>query len=232
MDRLPERDWRAHWRAAPTVDGGTVDDTLRQVGKTVLGRPITHSQVDAILESITFQLDLEPTDVVIDLGCGNGLLTARIADRVSQVTGLDVSETLISTARALNSRPNCAYRIADLATLDSSGLPDATKAYSYEVLQHLSTSEVERLLGSLEQLFAAGLVLFTGSLPDRRCFATSTTRRSGGRTTSGIWLREPNRSAIGGTATSSLRSAPRSASIVGPWINPTRCTRATIGSTP
>lgn len=165
--QAPVRDWRAHWRGISETTPATVEDALRQVGKTVLGEPVALSHVDTILDTITAQLELVPSDVVVDLGCGNGLLTVGVADRVDRIIGVDVSETLISAARALNGRPNCTYCVGDLAALDESLFAGTTKAYSYEVLQHLSTDETARLLDSLSGRFAEGLMLFVGSLPDR-----------------------------------------------------------------
>ncbi len=161
------RDWRAHWREVEAQTSGSVNDSLRQVGKTVMGEPVSPEQLDMILATITQRLELESADVVLDLGCGNGLLTSQVADRVKRVIGVDISETLIETARSINARYNCDYHVGDLAVLGELPMKKVNKAFSYEVFQHLSEDEVYGLLRGLLGQFRSGLVLFAGSLPER-----------------------------------------------------------------
>ena len=56
---------------------------------------------------------------VIDLGCGTGELTARLADRLpdSQVVGIDTSEDMLEKARELE-RPGLRFKRGDLGALD------------------------------------------------------------------------------------------------------------------
>jgi len=45
-------------------------------------------------------LDPQPGERILDLGCGDGLLTARIADAGATVVGIDASEDMIAAAKA------------------------------------------------------------------------------------------------------------------------------------
>lgn len=58
---------------------------------------------------------LPPGARVLDLGCGNGLKTARLADRFD-VTGVDVSERQLELARP--AAPNATFVQADFMELD------------------------------------------------------------------------------------------------------------------
>ncbi|RYG60250.1 class I SAM-dependent methyltransferase, partial [bacterium] len=44
-------------------------------------------------------LDPQPGELILDLGCGTGHLTARIEQRGAAVIGLDPSEKMLETAR-------------------------------------------------------------------------------------------------------------------------------------
>ena len=44
--------------------------------------------------------EMEPTDVVLDIGCGTGSLALRLAGSAAEVHGLDVSSEMIRIARA------------------------------------------------------------------------------------------------------------------------------------
>jgi SAM-dependent methyltransferase len=47
--------------------------------------------------------EIEPDDVIVDIGCGLGRLTRAAAARAARVLSIDVSEEMLSRARELNS---------------------------------------------------------------------------------------------------------------------------------
>ena len=161
------RDWRKYFREVRSRSSLTMDEALRQVGMTVMGQPVEHHHVETIVDSIVAGLNLASHDVVADLGCGNGLVTERVAAKARRVVGIDVSEGMIDTARANHARPNCTYHVDDLAELGPFPVEGVTKAYSYGVLQHLSVEEARALLGTLIDRIGDNLVFFAGGIPDR-----------------------------------------------------------------
>jgi trans-aconitate methyltransferase len=58
-----------------------------------------HSYVWKKGEVLIELLDLKPGDRVLDLGCGTGQLTAQIAAQGAEVTGIDLSASMIAQAR-------------------------------------------------------------------------------------------------------------------------------------
>lgn len=54
--------------------------------------------IDAIIEWIVAKVGLEPGDSVLDLGCGPGLYTSRLAEHGMRVTGVDYSKRSIDYA--------------------------------------------------------------------------------------------------------------------------------------
>ncbi len=162
------RDWRSYWRGRERLESNQLEDALRQVGKTELGVPIDAGQFELIAESIHAALELGPDDHVLDLGCGNGLLTQRIAGHVAGIQGFDISDTLIETAKTHFKAENCTYFVSDLADASLADLisPEASKIYAYEVFQHLSTEEVSDTLSILKSCLCHGFSLFAGSVPD------------------------------------------------------------------
>ena len=161
------RDWRSHFREIRPRSVLSVDEAMLQVGMTVMGKPVEHHHVATVVDSIVIGLDLGAHDSVADLGCGNGLITERVATRVERIVGIDISEGLIESARANHSRPNCTYHSGDLAELALPPVGGVTKAYSYGVLQHLSVGETRALLGALLDQIGKGMTFFAGAIPDR-----------------------------------------------------------------
>lgn len=64
-------------------------------------------------------LDPRPTDTILDLGCGDGVLTAQLAPRCRFILGLDASASMIATARATVTplHANAAFAVRDCRSL-------------------------------------------------------------------------------------------------------------------
>ncbi len=71
-------------------------------------------------------LSLRGDERILDLGCGDGVLSERLATRVPKglVLGVDASESMISTAKKLE-RDNLRFRLLDIDLLDFDGEFDA-----------------------------------------------------------------------------------------------------------
>ena len=65
------------------------------------------------------ELDLHGDERILDLGCGDGTLTAQLADAAPEgsVLGVDAPVGMIETARTLE-RPNLAFRLMDVVEMD------------------------------------------------------------------------------------------------------------------
>lgn len=143
------------------------DDYFRQVGKTVGGRPIPDGHLDLIAADISRALELGREDRLLDVCCGNGLVTQRCADRCLDVTGVDFSAPLVAIARSHFARPNIRYIVADACALPATVTRTPfTKICMYEALQHFTTSEAEAMASGLRASAAGAAPLFWGSVPD------------------------------------------------------------------
>jgi SAM-dependent methyltransferase len=95
----------------------------------------------------------------LDVGCGDGLLTRRLAERAAQVTGLDPSAEMIARARALSPGGGPRYVEGDLLTADlAPGAFDFVCALS--VLHHLDAAAGLRRMGEL--LRPGGVLVVVG----------------------------------------------------------------------
>lgn len=72
-----------------------------------------HSYVFAHGESLIDMLNPRPGERILDLGCGSGQLTAKIAESGADVTGIDRSEEMIAEAR--RNFPALRFDVADAA---------------------------------------------------------------------------------------------------------------------
>jgi len=88
-----------------------------------------------------FFLDnIEPTDQVLDIGCGDGVLTSEMAIKAFEVTGMDINASRIRKAKERNLRGNLRYFSGDATELKLLSLT-ITKKYDVitisNVLEHI-----------------------------------------------------------------------------------------------
>jgi len=161
--------WPEYWAQRPRTATGDLDDLLAQVGKTQLGKPVEAAQVDVLVEHLAGTLALTSSDRALDLGCGNGLLTARLAPRVAEVVGLDYSAALLEDAATHSSAPNIGYRQADLRAASAISLPPGpwTAAWSVEVVQNLDPASLVELLRFLADAMSDDMRFLASGIPDQ-----------------------------------------------------------------
>jgi cyclopropane fatty-acyl-phospholipid synthase-like methyltransferase len=158
-------DWQAYWNGAGRVTGKS---HLEQVGKTVNGKPISEEHIEAIVRDIVEALSMDASDRVLDLCCGNGLLTYRCARFCDSLVAVDFSGPLIAVAAAAFASPNIRYVQADVSMLPDDVLRQPfSKIYIYEGLQHLSYAQAELLLQTIQRSASRGATIFLGSVPDK-----------------------------------------------------------------
>lgn len=141
-------------------------ELLKQVGKTLNGKPIVEYQEKLIIQDITTILQLSQNDSVIDLCCGNGLITRQLAPLVKEIVGVDFTPGLIDSARKQNSSKNIKYINSDVLHFAAKSISGLKKIVMYEALQHFSPEQFEKLLFELGNLERGSLILF-GGIPNR-----------------------------------------------------------------
>ena len=79
------------------------------------------SFVPKLTATVVSWLDPQAYENILDLGCGDGVLTAQIKDKCASVTGIDASPNLIEAARAsYGSKPGLIWELHDCRYLDKS----------------------------------------------------------------------------------------------------------------
>ena len=192
-----DRDWRAFWDTIG--ERASRDDYLRQVGRTVGGEPLTADQTPLLVEAIGRALQPAASDVLLDLCCGNGLVTIELAPMFKWVVAADYSLELIETARDRFAAPNITYLHRSAAQVDPGdftvGRP--AKVCMNSALQLFNKPDLEALLAALDKLRDGPMDLFFTDVPDAdRLFAFYNTperraeyerRRAEGTEAIGTW---------------------------------------------
>jgi 2-polyprenyl-3-methyl-5-hydroxy-6-metoxy-1,4-benzoquinol methylase len=87
----------------------------------------------------------EPSDVVIDVGCGSGVVSDFLAQHASHVTGIDANKSAIEFATKTFNRTNLVFlnkRIEEIRFEPSS----VDKIYCMELIEHVYERQAQELL--------------------------------------------------------------------------------------
>jgi len=139
---------------------------VRAFVELLTGSSIALSLPPAAIRAVVEQLDLQPGDVLIDLGCGSGRLleAAAKAQPKAKFIGIDHDPTLVlATSRRLKRLgANAEVRRQDLFSAD---LSEVTKVYCY-----LSDDALAKLEPKLDRELSpgAGLICLDYRLPKRK----------------------------------------------------------------
>lgn len=146
------------------------NDFLKQVGHTEQGRSITNEQFDSMVASICDLAALGPEDDLLDLCCGNGVITYQLAAKVRSAVGADFSSALIAIAREHHQRDNLRYEVRN--ALDLEGVRNSeggkfTKVVMYAALQHFRQADFEDLIRGVKSVCAEESIVLFGFIPEK-----------------------------------------------------------------
>ena len=116
-------------------DGIVTGNTFDKYGSS---NPLVRRMMASFERTATELLDLARPDSVLDVGCGEGVLVQRWAQRLpgSRMVGIDLAEPSIQRGWAEHQAPNLEYRV-----VEEPGLPFADDEFemasAMEVLEHL-----------------------------------------------------------------------------------------------
>lgn len=89
----------------------------------------------------TLQENLPKGSVVLDVGCGNGVISRSLGQQGYNVLGIDVSDKAIEKAISLNTLPNVSFKVLSAEQLVAEGKKYDAVICS-EVLEHLHHPEI------------------------------------------------------------------------------------------
>lgn len=164
VPEYPKWDYQEYPKSLPR------DDFWGQVRRTVMGQGITEDQVALLLDNVSNQLALDPADVLLDLGCGNGALSARLFGSCTGFMGVDASAYLIDVAKEFFERPSTHVFVNDdaLTFLTKVEHPECfTKCLCYAFLQYLTPDSVAAVLQVLHDRFSNLRRLVVCNIPNR-----------------------------------------------------------------
>jgi len=143
------------------------NDFSWQVGKTVSGKVVSDRQIELIVKNIATSLCLDKKDMVLDVGCANGMLTKKISEYVCKIRGVELTAELCEVAKEYNAASNISYITGDILNCDVVMNDEKyTKVYLYEVIQHLSYQQADVLFEKLKVITVDNVIILIGGILD------------------------------------------------------------------
>jgi ubiquinone/menaquinone biosynthesis C-methylase UbiE len=155
--------WERFWNESAQVQAA---DACRQVGRTLNGMAYSGDAIDLTTNRLLVLLAPQPDSTLLDVCCGNGMLTSRLAPRFAHVTGVDYSKPLIRTAQARFSRHNVDYELDDARSLARVGRR-FDRALVSAGLQFFDERDTERVFDRVGRLIDHGGRLVLADIADR-----------------------------------------------------------------
>jgi cyclopropane fatty-acyl-phospholipid synthase-like methyltransferase len=160
--------WIEHWTNYPkTVGNG---EYQKQVQNTVNGEPYSLENYQEMLSGICEGLELEKNDVLLELCCGNGLVTVELAKKCQQIVGIDFSEPLLEVANQVHKPENVSYQKLDILKLDRLVATKAryfNKILLHAGLQFFSPKSLKFIIKNMIDLSSSPRLILLSSIPDK-----------------------------------------------------------------
>jgi 16S rRNA (adenine1518-N6/adenine1519-N6)-dimethyltransferase len=102
-----------------------------------------------LLDAIVRDAALEPADVVLEVGPGEGVLTERLAERASHVHAIEIDRRLAAPLERVAARPGVTLHWGDAMSFDFAGLEPAPSAMVANLPYSVATPVLLRTIEGL-----------------------------------------------------------------------------------
>lgn len=153
--------WQKHWESN---SGFTSKNPHVKVGRTTFGIPILPENWELTLRFLKQKLRLSKEKNILDLCCGNGLISIEFAKYVQNVYSIDYSKVLIKELEA-HKIFNIHSKCADVNLLNFKR-DNFDNIIIYFAIQHFSKKETIQLLKKAKSWLKKGGQIYIGDIPD------------------------------------------------------------------
>jgi cyclopropane fatty-acyl-phospholipid synthase-like methyltransferase len=154
--------WKLFWLSH--AERNKNSEPQMQVLRTLNQQPISQEFFSSIVDSVVTMLEPEQGNNLLDLCCGNGLLTRELINEFCAVTAIDLSEEFISQVdRGMDDKVTAFAADARTVELQEKSFD---RILLYAGIQYFSDSEAINLLMRLRRWIRDEGLIVLGDIPD------------------------------------------------------------------
>lgn len=155
--------WKKYWEnhAKSSRTGNLQFQVLRTSNK----EPIGDRNFKEILHDIEIKMEISPEDKVLELCCGNGLITTYLSSKCKHIVGVDFTRELAGQID-IEKRMNISIIVEDITKVDFES-ESFNKIFIYASLQYLDYKSVVILFESVFRWLGNNGLFFIGDIPDQ-----------------------------------------------------------------
>lgn len=157
------KSWKSFW--SEHAKNSLRKDSNYQVLRTINKKPVSKAQFHNILKDIENKLKISSNDNILDLCCGNVLITRHIASKCKHVIGVDFVKELVSRTN-LKDCNNLSLLIGDANNVQFKQ-SSFDKIIIYAGLQYFSYRDIIYLFESAKRWLKIGGIFFIGDIPNK-----------------------------------------------------------------
>ena len=154
--------WANFWR--DYGKGAEGQDEQTQVLRTLNKQPISKELWEFTLGCIERAIESNADDSLLELCCGNGLISRHLSPNIKSITAVDISRELIKSIDKQEYK-NIEPMVSDVRDLDFTK-NSFSKVIMYAGIQYLTLSESLTMFEQVYSWLKPGGILFIGDIPD------------------------------------------------------------------
>jgi len=155
--------WKKFW--VDHAQATSSDSLQHQVLRTINKQPVSDAEFQEILKDIEEKLAIDRNDVILDLCCGNGLITSYLAPKCKKIIGVDFAQDLVRQIDLVR-HPNISIVVEDIRKVQFEQ-ETIDKVIIYAGIQYLTEKDTISLFESVLNWMKKNGVCFIGDVPDR-----------------------------------------------------------------
>lgn len=151
-------DWKQYWDQIGSENTDFIDQVQRN-----------HEEETVVTaEHIKKMLDINSNDLILDVCCGNGLLTNIISENCSEIIGVDQSEKLIEVANSLFKNKTCSFITSSVIEIPNRIHQIFDKIYLEFSFQYFDQKDDgSNVIKTMLKVLKPDGLLFIGDIPEK-----------------------------------------------------------------
>jgi 2-polyprenyl-3-methyl-5-hydroxy-6-metoxy-1,4-benzoquinol methylase len=142
---------------------------LKQVGHSINGIEISVKELDLIINDILEILAISKDDTLLDICCGNGVITQRLSRHCKSIVAIDLSNKMIDVAKQFNGNSNIRYINCDFLHIEENlnTKTKFSKIIMFAALQHFSHEEFSTIIKKIQFYVGSEFTIMFGFIPNQ-----------------------------------------------------------------